>query len=206
MKILVTGFEPFGESSINPSQMLVESLSESDFEDVMFIKAVLPVDQARAPEEIKRLIKQHNPEALIAFGLAMGRAKIALERVALNLRDFRIPDNQGVTITDKPIHSDGPAAYFSTLPLQTILSALLAAGIPAEISLSAGAYLCNLVFYTSMHTLDAIHSHVPAGFIHLPALPEQAAHSKKPIPSLSFEHEQKAAGILIHKLIESKNA
>lgn len=203
MKILITGFEPFGESAINPSKMLVESLSGHDFEDVSFIKAVLPVDQVGAPEKMTALINQHHPEAILAFGLAMGRAKISLERVALNLKDFRIPDNLGVTITDQPIHAQGPAAYFSSLPLRSMLASLITAGIPAELSLSAGAYLCNLVFYTIMHTLASMHSDTPAGFIHLPALPEQAAESNKTIPSMSFSDMRFAAKILIKQLVDA---
>jgi pyroglutamyl-peptidase len=204
MKILITGFEPFGESAINPSQMLVESLNERDFTKAGMIKAVLPVDQTQAPEKLTELITQYQPNALLAFGLALGRPKISLERVALNLKDFRIPDNQGVTVTDQPIHPDGPAAYFSTLPLRSMLNALVSAGIPAELSLSAGSYLCNLVFYTMMHTLALQGLNRPAGFVHLPALPEQAAESKKSIPSLSFNCLLEAAKILINEVIKYK--
>ena len=205
MKILITGFEPFGESSINPSQMLVNSINNNDLQGAVLIKSVLPVDQAEAPETMVRLIKQHRPEAILAFGLAMGRAKISLERVALNLQDFRIPDNRGVTVTDEPIHPEGPAAYFSTLPLRAMLTELNAAGIPAELSLSAGAYLCNLVFYTVMHTLAALQINPPAGFIHLPALPQQAAGSKKTIPSMSFPDLRHAARILITNLVDTQS-
>jgi pyroglutamyl-peptidase len=201
MKILITGFEPFGESSINPSQMLVESLSDDGYDNHVLIKATLPVDQANAPGKLKMLINQHQPEAILAFGLAMGRPTICLERVALNLQDFRIPDNQGVTITDQPIHPNGPAAYFSTLPIRRMSASLSEGGLPATISLTAGAYLCNLIFYEMMHTLALRQASTLAGFIHLPALPEQAADSKKPIPSLGFEHDLKAAKILINELI-----
>ena len=202
MKILITGFEPFGESPLNPSQMLVESLSENDQDGVSLIREVLPVDQAKAPKSIMRLINQHQPDAILAFGLAMSRPKISLERIALNLQDFHIPDNKGVTVTDQPIYSDGPTAYFSTLPLKQMLIALQTKGIPAELSLSAGTYLCNLVFYTIMHALSGRTASVPAGFVHLPALPEQAAASAKPIPSLGFDLQLNAAKILIMTLIE----
>lgn len=201
MNILITGFEPFGESDLNPSQMLIESLSGSSFDGVSLVLDVLPVDQAKAPDKIVSLIHQHHPDAVLAFGLAMGRPKVSLERVALNLQDFRIPDNQGVTIKDQPIQPEGPAAYFSTLPLQQMLSALLKEGIPAMLSLTAGAYLCNLVFYTMLHTLADLSLKSPAGFVHLPALPEQAAQSTKPIPCLSFALQQSAAQILIDQLI-----
>ncbi len=206
MKILITGFEPFGESPINPSQLLVQSLADQEMDGVTLITDVLPVDQAQAPGKVTALIHQHQPDAILAFGLALGRPKISLERVALNLQDFRIPDNQGRTISNLPIQPDGPAAYFSSLPLQGMLARLHTAGIPAELSLSAGAYLCNLVFYTIMHTLSDHPKPIPAGFIHLPALPEQAAASDKPIPSLSFQLEQKAAQILIEIVSERQNS
>ncbi len=205
MKILITGFEPFGEYSINPSKMLVESLSEGDYCGIKLIKAILPVDQAEAPKLMVKLINQHQPGAILAFGQAMGRPKISLERVALNLQDFRIPDNQGVTLTDQPIHPDGPAAYFTTLPIRKMVTSLCEAGIPATISLSAGAYLCNLIFYTIMHTLALCMSNIPAGFIHLPALPEQTTKSKNPVPSLSFTNDQKAGEILIEEMIIPSN-
>jgi len=205
MKILITGFEPFGESPLNPSQLLVQTLADQEMDGVTLIPDVLPVDQAKAPKKVLSLIHQHQPDGILAFGLAMGRPKLSLERVALNLQDFRIPDNQGVTIINKPIQPEGPTAYFSTLPLQPMLARLKTAGIPATLSLSAGAYLCNLVFYTIMHNLAERTKKIPAGFIHLPAIPEQAAASEKPTPSLSFELEQKAARILIKTLIEQAN-
>ena len=202
MKILITGFEPFGESAINPSQLLVDSINESDLKGATLITAVLPVDQAEAPETMVRLIKKHRPEAILAFGLAMGRAKISLERVALNLQDFRIPDNRGVTVTDKPIYPKGPAAYFSTLPLRAMQTKLNTAGIPAELSLSAGAYLCNLVFYTTLHTLASLQINSSAGFIHLPALPQQAAESNNTIRSMSYTDLIHAARILMTHLVD----
>ena len=202
MKILVTGFEPFGESRINPSQMLVESLSEKSLSPAALITAILPVDQSSAPEQLRALILTHQPDAILSFGLALGRAKVSLERVGLNLKDFRIPDNQGVTLSDQPIDPKGPAAYFSTLPLRAMLTALVKAGIPTELSLSAGAYLCNLILYTMLHTLADSTPDIPAGFIHLPALPEQAAEMDKPVPSMGFVTMQKVADILLNELTE----
>lgn len=111
--------------------------------------------------------------------------------------DYSTPDNAGMTIENQSIITDAPAAYFSTLPLHAMLSALITAGIPAELSLSAGTYLCNQVFYTLMHTIVTENLGIQAGFIHLPALPEQAAKSQKPMPSLSLDVCIKAAQILI---------
>ena len=200
MKILITGFEPFGESPINPSQMLVNALSERSLPDITLSSAVLPVDQAKAPEIIQTLIRQCQPEAILAFGQAAGRTKISLERVAINLQDFRIPDNRGITLTDQPISPEGAPAFFATLPLRSLHSTLVNAGIPVEISLSAGTYLCNLVFYTIMHTLASSQLTVPAGFIHLPALPQQVAVMDKPFPSMSFDTMLQAAEIVLTRL------
>lgn len=196
MNILITGFERFDDHPLNPSQLLVHNLPDQ-YHDATLIKSILPVHHTQAPEKLLALFNSHQPDAVLAFGLAAGRAKISLERLAINLMDFAIADNAGVTISNQPIDSNGPAAYFSTLPLDQLLPALNAAGIPAEISLSAGAYLCNQVFYTLMHTIALQNTKIPAGFIHLPALPEQAAKSEKPIPSLPLDLMLRAAHLII---------
>ncbi|MCB2202473.1 pyroglutamyl-peptidase I [bacterium] len=203
MKILLTGFEPFGESAINPSQMLVETAPDSLGDNVSLFRTILPVDKDRGPAKLVAALNDHQPDAVLCFGLALGRPKISLERVAVNLMDYRLPDNAGNTIQDTPIEPDGPAAYFSTLPLRTMLTSLQNAGIPTELSLSAGTYLCNQVFYTLMNTLSSREKSIPAGFIHLPALPEQAAQRDNPTPSMSFDMEQKALELLIQTLIKT---
>lgn len=200
MKILVTGFEPFGESPLNPSQKLIEAIPEKPFDGIAVLKAILPVDHTQAPKQLIAHIHKHQPDAVISFGLASGRPKISLERVAINLMDFRIPDNAGFTISDQPVIEGGPAAYFSTLPIRSLLEALGKAQIPSEISLSAGAYLCNQVFYSMMHEIHRANLAIMAGFIHLPALPEQAAQSSKSIPSISLEQDIMAAKIIISHL------
>ena len=200
MKIMVTGFEPFADHAENPSQLLVQGMPDRVKEDIDLITILLPVDRVKAPQIILTQLHQHQPDAVLCFGLAAGRARISLEKVALNLLDFSIPDNQGLIVSDTPISAEGPTAFFSTLPIQSILLSLKEAGIPAEISLSAGTYLCNLVFYTLMHEIARAGRPVPAGFIHLPALPQQAALTKKPLPSLSLEMMSLAAEIIIAHL------
>lgn len=200
MKILLTGFTPFGNSRLNPSQQLVEALPEKGNNGETLIKAILPVDHLQAPKILLDHFYKSQPDAVLMFGLASGRPKICLERVAINLQDFRVPDNAGVTITDEPIIDGGPAAYFSTLPIRAMYSAMQAEGIPATLSLSAGAYLCNQVFYTLMHEIVRKQLPIRAGFIHLPALPVQAAESDKDMPSMSLDQEIHAAHILIAQL------
>ena len=200
MKILLTGFTPFGRNPLNPSQKLIEALPEIGKHGETLIKAILPVDQVQALKTLLAHLHQSTPDAVLMFGLASGRPKICLERVAINLQDFRIPDNAGVTIVDEPIVVDGPAAYFTTLPVRKMLSALQAEGIPSTLSLSAGAYLCNQIFYTLMHEITQKQLTIKAGFIHLPALPAQAAKSEKDLPSLSLDQEIQAAHILMAQL------
>lgn len=200
MKLLLTGFEPFGGSPINPSQMLVEALAEKTPGGIELQTALLPVDRERGPAALLAAMDSGQPDAILSFGLAIGRAKISLERVAINLMDYRIPDNAGNIVHDQPVVPGGPAAYFATLPLRALFNALQDSGIPVELSLSAGAYLCNQVFYTLLHTLATQQKPTLAGFIHLPALPEQAAQAEKPLPTLDFTTIQKAAEVMIEQL------
>jgi pyroglutamyl-peptidase len=199
VKVLLTGFEPFGGYPINPSQLLIEALPDH-YLGMALVKQILPVDHQQGPQKMLALLRAHQPDAVIAFGLASGRAQISLERVALNLLDFSIADNAGVIVENQPIVPGGPAAYFSTLPLLAMLAALKAEGISAELSLSAGAYLCNQVFYTLMHEIISQDLNTPAGFVHLPDLPEQSAQASIPIPSMSLEVQIHAAHILVAQL------
>ena len=199
MKILLTGFEPFGGYPINPSQLLIQALPDQ-YLGMRLVKHVLPVHHQQGPQNILELLRSHQPDAVIAFGLASGRAQISLERVALNLLDFSIADNAGVIVENQPIVPGGPTAYFSTLPLPAMQAALTSDGISSELSLSAGAYLCNQVFYTLMHEIASQDLSTQAGFVHLPDLPEQAAQSSKPIPSMSLEVLIQAAHILVGQL------
>ncbi len=203
MKILVTGFEPFGGSPINPSEQVLKSLMAYPPPGLGLTTLVLPVDGSRAPVLLQSALAEIQPAAVICLGEAAGRSAISLERAALNLLDYRIPDNSGTTLTDQPIRAEGPAAYFSTLPLLPIQSALLAAGIPCELSLTAGAYLCNQVFYTLMDTLYQAGRQIPAGFIHLPSLPEQVALRKQSQPSMALEVLVRAIRLVFETLTKA---
>ena len=143
MKILLTGFEPFNDSSNNPSEQVVRTLAGETIPGVCLVTAVLPVDVQAGPAALLRAWDDSQPEAVLCLGQASGRSVIAIERVAVNLLDFRIPDNAGNQFSDQPVEADGPAAYFTTLPVRSILERLTSRGIPAQLSLSAGAYLCN---------------------------------------------------------------
>lgn len=200
MKILLTAFEPFDGSPINPSEQVVCALRSDPPPGLDLITLVLPVDGARAPGMLQQALTASNlqdrPQAVICLGEA-GRPAISLERIALNLMDYRIPDNSGTTKTDQPIRPDGPAAYFSTLPLRHIQTALLTSGIPCDLSLTAGAYLCNQVFYTLMDTLAQSARNIPAGFIHLPSLPQQVAIRKTSQASMALEIQVQAIRLVL---------
>jgi pyroglutamyl-peptidase len=187
MRLLLTGFEPFDGSTLNPSQSVVQALAAAPPVGVQLHTAILPVERLRGPLALLQALQAVQPEAVICLGEASRRAAISIERLAVNLLDYRIPDNQGVQVVDEAIRPDGPAAYFATLPVRRMLQAVEAVGVPVGLSLSAGTFLCNQVLYTLLDHLALAGSDIPAGFIHLPALPEQAAVKRPPIPSMSLE-------------------
>lgn len=200
--ILVTGFEPFGGSATNPSQQVALGLDRQTIGDCAIASAILPVDRLGGPQALIAAIDRHMPAAVVCLGEAARRPAVSIERVAINLMDYRIPDNLGEQVTDAPVAADGPDAYFSTLPVRAMYTAILAAGIPVELSLSAGAFLCNQVFYTGRHYVSSRMLAVPLGFIHLPALPEQAALAPAPYASMSLETSQRAIRVALEVLAD----
>ena len=172
--VLVLGFEPFGGDAVNPSAEVARRLDGEMSGGHRVVGDLLPVAFADAPDVLAQLLDRHAPELVIALGLAGGRAEISLERVAINLIDARIPDNAGLQPIDSEVLKGGPGAYFSSLPLKSIQTRLQALGLPAELSLSAGTFVCNQVFYWLGHLLATEHEGVRGGFVHLPWLPEQA--------------------------------
>lgn len=180
-RLLLTGFEPFDGETINPSLEVVRALAGRAF------VAELPVDRENAVSAVLAAIEETRPDIVIMLGLWAGRSRICLERVAINVDDFRIPDNAGNQPRGTVIVEGGPVGYFSTLPIYSMRDRLVEAGIPATISNTAGTYLCNRVFYSVMHHIDARPSSILAGFIHLPLLHEQVVAKENDVPSLSRE-------------------
>ena len=197
MKILITGFEPFDNSPINPSQEVIQRFKFNSPDFIQLSTCLLPVDAKRGPELLIQKLEDIIPDVVICMGQASGRSAISLEKVAINQLDFRIPDNTGEVISGKKIIPNAPDAYFTSLPIDAIHKRLLSAGFPCEISYSAGTYLCNQMFFCLMHAIRSKYLDVRAGFIHLPALPEQAAQSPKPIPSMAIEVVLKAIPLII---------
>ena len=167
-KVLLTGFEPFGNATSNPSGEIVKQISGDSI-----VTAILPVAYTQSADRLLSLIEQHKPDVVICLGQAEGRTAITPERVAINLDDARLADNEGVLRNDVKILDDGPDAYFSTLPVNELVAAIKAQGIPAAVSLSAGTFLCNHVFYVAQNKFAG--SDVRSGFVHVPLMDSQAA-------------------------------
>ena len=201
-RVLVTGFEPFDGEPINPSWEVARRLDGWQCADHVVAARCLPCDFGVVREELARALAALSPEIVIAVGLAGGRADISLERVAINVNDARIRDNAGAQPIDEPVVAGGPPAYFTTLPVKAILQRLRSAGLPAQVSNTAGTFLCNQVFYVLQHLAATAHPSVRrAGFIHIPWLPEQAARHPG-TPSLGLETVVVALRIAIETSIE----
>jgi len=200
MKILFTGFEPFENSTLNPSQEVLNILGTEIFTRGEIRTCLLPVDTTSAPGILLANIEECLPDAVICLGQATGRSSISLEKVAINQLDFRIPDNQGNQIRSKLIQESGQDAYFASLPLEFLHDRMSAAEIPCEISYTAGTYLCNQVFYTLMHHIRSNQLSLLGGFIHFPALPQQIAQAGKNLPSMSLDLDIKATHLIIQSL------
>lgn len=180
MRILLTGFTPFGELHENPSRLIVEQVARRGLFPAL-ITAILPTEYAASEQAVRELILTRRPAAVVSIGVAAGRDAINLERAALNLNDAPIADNAGDLANGRLIAADGPAAYWSTLPLEAMHDALHQRGIPAVISNHAGAYVCNHIFYSTRHLVEQMGLSAMCGFIHVPAI-RQDEQPEKGLP------------------------
>jgi len=183
--VLLTGFEPFNGASINPAWEAVRLLEGWSGDGFRVEVRLLPCVFGRAAEALLGFVDEVRPDIAIAVGLAGGRPEISVERIAINVDDARFLDNAGRQPIDVPIVADGPAAYFTTLPIKAMVAAMREQGLKAGVSQTAGTFVCNHVFYALMHHLRG--QGVKAGFIHVPFLPEQAAAWPEPTPSMELE-------------------
>ncbi|MEJ8837196.1 pyroglutamyl-peptidase I [Ramlibacter sp. AN1133] len=180
LSVLVTGFDPFGGSAVNPSWQAVHALHGREIAGHRVIGAELPTVFGASIRRLEELMREHRPRLVVCTGQAGGRGAISLERVAINVNDARIADNAGARPIDTPIVADGPAAYFTTLPIKAMLQALLDAGVRAEVSQTAGTFVCNHTFYGLMHLLARPDwQGVRGGLVHVPWLPEQGQPSMR---------------------------
>jgi pyroglutamyl-peptidase len=185
--VLLTGFEPFDGAAINPSWEAVRQLDGWSGDGFIVEARELPCVFGDAAEALRGFVDALRPDIVIAVGQAGGRPEISVERIAINVDDARIPDNAGRQPVDLPIVADGPAAWFTTLPIKAIVAAIRARGIKAGVSQTAGTFVCNHVFYALMHHLRERAQAVKAGFIHVPFLPEQVAAWPEPAPAMTLE-------------------
>ena len=199
MKIIVTGFDPFGGEKINPSIECVKALPE--IEGVELIRLELPTVFNESAKRLNEVINEVKPDAVLSVGQAGGRPGITMERIAINVDDARIPDNISQQPIDEEIQVEGEAAYFSTLPIKRIVKAIREAGIPAEVSNTAGTFVCNHIMYQALFAATKADKPFKAGFMHIPFIPEQTADK----PSLPLEESTKALQIAIETIRDYLN-
>ncbi len=193
--VLLTGFEPFGGDAVNPSGAVAQALNGTPLAGHLLVGVTLPTAFAASVERLHQLLGQIQPVLVVCTGVAKGRTGLALERVALNLLDAPLPDNAGQQPVDQPVRPGAPPAHFSGLPVKAMQRALHAHGHAAELSLSAGSYVCNAVFFELMEALATRPEHrgVVGGFIHLPALPAQHPTG----PSMALADQVAAVAVAI---------
>lgn len=200
MRILVTGFEPFGQDNVNPSSELLKKLP-SQILTADVIKLEIPVVRWKALDKIREAIKEYSPDVVLSVGQLAGRSDISIERVAINIDDYQMPDNDGNKPIDEPIIKDAPNAYFMSIPIKAIHKKLIENRMPASISNSMGTYLCNHVAY-GVANMRSEYENIKSGFIHIPILPEQAINKPK-TPSMSLETSTRAIELVIEAIVES---
>jgi pyroglutamyl-peptidase len=199
-RILLTGFTPFDNQEINPSWEAVRALDGKYIGDHQVVSRLLPTAFADSQRELDSMVSEFEPSILLGVGQAGGRSRLSLERVAINVQDARIADNAGAQPIDEAVVAGGPAAYFSTLPIKAMLKALLDEGLPAEVSNTAGTFVCNHVAYLMLH-IAASHRGMRAGFIHIPYLPAQAAHVSN-APSMSKDDVVKGLSMALEVAVK----
>jgi pyroglutamyl-peptidase len=187
--ILVTGFEPFGGDLHNPSAVVAKALESMDV-----AVRILPVDGTKIQAALKFAILETKPQMLLMLGLARGKTRLTLEKVAINWLEYRIPDNAGLVQHGKPILENAPDALFSSLPLETVQEALKINRVPMELSFSAGAFLCNQVFFLAR----ALYPDIPSGFLHLPS--DETLALSKSEPFLPLKYQIKAVKLVLETL------
>jgi len=195
MRALVTGFEPFGGDRVNPSAEALARMP-TRLGELSIATRILPCVFGRALDVLGEAVAATEPDLVLGVGLAGGRAELSLERVAINIDDARIPDNDGNRPIDRPVIGAGPPAYFSGLPIKAAVLALREAGLPAAVSNSAGTFVCNHVFYGLMHLAATGPRRFRGGFLHVPYLPDQAARQPG-APSMALADIVCGIGIIL---------
>ena len=201
MKILVTGFDPFGGESINPAWEAVSRMKD-EIAGAEVIKLQVPTVFNKSIERLEAGIEEHKPDAVICVGQAGGRFDVTPERVAINIDDARIKDNEGNQPIDLPVFEDGAPAYFSTLPVKAIVKEINAAGLPSTLSNTAGTFVCNHIMYGALYLAEKKYPNMKAGFIHVPYIPQQVVE-KKGTPSMALEDIVKSLEAVVKAVVEN---
>ncbi|MCY8203067.1 pyroglutamyl-peptidase I [Bacillus sp. N12A5] len=184
-KVLITGFDPFDKETVNPSWEAAKRMNGFETDDAIIIAVQIPTVFRTALDTLRQAIQEHQPDIVICAGQAGGRMQITPERVAVNLADARIPDNEGQQPIDEEISPEGPAAYWTGLPVKRMTEKMKENGIPAAVSYTAGTFVCNYLFYGLMDHISRTAPNIRGGFIHIPYIPEQTID--KTAPSLSLD-------------------
>ena len=186
MKILVTGFDPFGGESVNPAYEAVKLLPDVIGGAEIF-KLEIPTVFSLSGPAVEEGLRKYQPDVVICVGQAGGRASISVEKVAINFVDARIPDNNGEQPLDEPLQADGPAAYFATLPVKAMVQHVKEAGLPCYLSFTAGTYVCNSIMYNVLYMCEKRYPGIRAGFIHVPYACGQVIDKANTTPSMPLE-------------------
>ena len=202
MRILVTGFDPFGGESINPALEAVKKIS-NNIDGVEIIKIEVPTVFKKSIDTLDKAMEEHKPDVVLCVGQAGGRFDITPEKIAINLDDARIKDNEGNNPIDEPIFKDGEIAYFSSLPVKAIVKNIKENNIPSSVSYSAGTFVCNHIMYGLLYLIDKKYKNVKGGFIHVPFIPSQVLE-KKNMPSMALEDITKGLEFALKAIIENK--
>lgn len=203
MKILVTAFDPFGGESINPALEAVK-LMRDEIDGAEIVKLEIPTVFRKSIDKVAEAILKENPDVVLSIGQAGGRFEVTPERVAINVDDARIPDNEGNQPIDVPIFEDGAPAYFTTLPVKAMVEAIRASGLPSSLSNSAGTFVCNHIMYGVLYKIAKMDKNIRAGFIHVPFIPEQVARRPAPAPCMSMQDIAKALEVAVSAIVKNE--
>ncbi|MBO1308298.1 pyroglutamyl-peptidase I [Enterococcus sp. 669A] len=201
-KVLITGFDPFGGATINPAFEAVKLLPET-IQDAEIIKIEIPTVFKKDGEVLEAAIKEHQPDIVLCVGQAGGRSGVTIEKVAINLMEARIPDNDGQQPLNQPIHEDGKNAYFATIPVKAMVNSVKAQNIPSSVSYTAGTFVCNDIMYRLLYLAEKEYPAMRGGFIHVPYLPEQVTELPEGTPSMSADLISQALAAAIEAAISN---
>ena len=202
MKILVSGFDPFGGEKINPAIESVKLLPD-EIKGAKIIKVEIPTVARKSLKKLEEVIEIEKPDVVLSIGQAGGRTDISVERVGINMDDFRIKDNEGNQPIDEKIAKDGPDAYLVTIPIKAMVQKMIENKIPASVSNTAGTFVCNHVCYGMAHLASTKYPNMRTGFVHIPCLPEQVV-DKRNMPSMPLELIAKGLEYAIEAIVENK--